>query len=695
MSNNINEKTEELIDAEKLTPQEEQEAYFLLVQIFSNAQATQNQAQFEHDLSEWKKRFKIDRFSDEYKRKIKYMLSKEFLDTIIKNFSIYQEQAQMDYSKGLDKLYKIFNNAKKHKNPEQLDKDLDALFSKYSIDIFKRNYPHIMSKLLSKSYRNEVLENNDKTNEINESNAINELNEIVENPQKFSNADNFKSAVEAWQKLHPVESFNDKNKSQVEQILSIALDERNLEKNFPATTELDLTEGHVVTLDIDPFEGKTRSQFFENARKEFFDIVNVNIGDTDRTFSWIYKYGRYINEFDTDTKNAIVNNLMKKYHAEFSSSKTNYRMPEMDSDIDELLTLSDFESIDDTKKQVVLQLLGILYNGLELTHDDISRLDIINSNVQKARIIEETHISDKLDDFMEEYPEDELTPCVLITLESNSASSLVSISDDIDLEISTNENGNTVVEESQIHSAEPNFFKTALKVIERISSSSNNSSSSDSGNNAGGSSISIETKESETIDENEENPDEKDKDINEENDSNPSIIISNITNDIPESELNEKIEIHEIEPNTENSSIETITEPAVEDILQPSTDIVDTLENYSISSADTVNSTDDNDVAPIEITSHENTSLMQTEPEDIQKNEPPDEEVFIELETSEPEKTTVHIENSKPEEPFVNTETSDSEKEVSHTKPFQNFINRLLGREKSDNGEDGEDRDDR
>ena len=138
MSNNINEKTEELIDAEKLTPQEEQEAYFLLVQIFSNAQATQNQAQFEHDLAEWKKRFKIDRFSDEYKRKIKYMLSKEFLDTIIKNFSMYQEQAQMDYSKGLEKLHKIFDRAKKHKNESQLDKDLNSFFKIYSKDILKK-----------------------------------------------------------------------------------------------------------------------------------------------------------------------------------------------------------------------------------------------------------------------------------------------------------------------------------------------------------------------------------------------------------------------------------------------------------------------------------------------------------------------------------------------------------------------------
>lgn len=662
MANNINEKTEETIEPGKLTQQEEQEAYFLLIQIFSNAQATQNQAQFEHDLSEWKKRFQIDLFSDEYKRKIKYMLSKEFLDTIIKNFSIYQEQAQMDYSKGLEKLHKIFNRAEKHKNAQQLDKDLDTFFSIYSKDIFKKNYPHIMARLLSTTYRTKVLEKFDS------SLAYKELTTITEYPQDYTDANDFKAAIEAWQKLYPIADFNDKYKSQVEQTLSTTLDERKLEELFPVSTELDLTEGQVVALDIDPFDGKTRSLFFENARLEFFDIVNVNIGDTDRLFSWIYKYGKYINAFDTDTKNAIVNNLMKKYHNEFHSSSTHFQMPKMDSGIDELLSLSEFESIDDTKKQVVLQLLGILYNGMELTDEDIYRLNIINSNVQKVRIIEDAKISEQLDDFMKDYSEDALTPSDNIALDSTSDTTLdISVSDDIDLELGHDENSNIVITEKKVHTTDPTSFKTSLKVeetlgLERVSSTSNTSSTSDSGNNAGGSSISIEFNELETIDENEKNIDENDKDTDEENVSNPSIMISNVINDMPEPELDEKIEIRKIDPNTENSSIETTTEPTVEDIHEPPTEIVDNLEKDSISSEDNINSTDDSYIASVG------------------------------PETSEPEKTAVNIETSKPEEPFVNTEVSDSEKEITPTKPFQNFFNRLLGRGKSDDNDDRDDR---
>lgn len=664
MANN-NEKTEENLETGKLTPQEEQEAYFLLVQIFSNAQATQNQAQFEHDLAEWKKRYKLDFFSDEYKRKIKYMLSKEFLDTIIKNFSIYQEQAQMDYSKGLEKLHKILDRAKKHKNESQLDKDLDSFFKIYSKDIFKKTYPHIIANLLSKAYRTKILEKFDSAL------AYNDLKNIIEHPENYKDADDYKSAIEAWHSLYPTADFNDKYRGEVEKALTTALDAKKLEQLF-SSSDIDLTDSEGLSLDIDPFAGKTRSQFFENARKEFFDIVNVNIGDTDRTFAWIYKYGRYINEFDTDTKNAIVSNLMKKYHNEFSSSKTNYRIPEMNSGADELLTLSDFETIDDTKKQVVLQLLGILYNGLELTDDDIRRLNIIHSNVQKARIIEETHISDKLDYFMEKYPEDELTPSVLITLESNSASSLdVSISDNIDLEISTNENGNIVVEEAQIHSVETNSFKTALKVtesLERISSSSNNAGSSDSGNNVGGSSISIATKEPEAIDEKEENEKEEnekeDKNVPETQVSSSPITTSSINYDIPDTQP------------TENHELEVAIDTSIEatDIKENTTDIIETSETIATivpETSETVNTLPEPD----------NTSSMSLTQENISESLPADEDSSINTETHK-------LDN--------NIEPSNNIKDA-HQNVFQNFFHNLLGRKNdapSKSGSD-DDRDDR
>ena len=53
----------------KLRDFDEDEAYLLLCEIFSYAQATKNYARFQSDLNEWKRRYPIDLFSDDLKRK--------------------------------------------------------------------------------------------------------------------------------------------------------------------------------------------------------------------------------------------------------------------------------------------------------------------------------------------------------------------------------------------------------------------------------------------------------------------------------------------------------------------------------------------------------------------------------------------------------------------------------------------------
>ena len=55
----------------KLRDFDEQEAYFMLCEIFANAQATKDYARFQSDLENWKKRFPIDLFSEDLKKKIK------------------------------------------------------------------------------------------------------------------------------------------------------------------------------------------------------------------------------------------------------------------------------------------------------------------------------------------------------------------------------------------------------------------------------------------------------------------------------------------------------------------------------------------------------------------------------------------------------------------------------------------------
>ena len=61
MANDVVDITDEV--KEKLRDFDEQEAYFLLCEIFSYAQATKDYAKFQIDLNEWKKRYPIDLFS--------------------------------------------------------------------------------------------------------------------------------------------------------------------------------------------------------------------------------------------------------------------------------------------------------------------------------------------------------------------------------------------------------------------------------------------------------------------------------------------------------------------------------------------------------------------------------------------------------------------------------------------------------
>lgn len=456
---NITEETKE-----KLRDFDEQEAYFLLCEIFSYAQATKDYAKFQIDLTEWKKRFSIELFSETYKAKIKYMLSKEFLDTVLKNFIAFDELSKKDPAEGLEKLRKILHKAEKHKDAKELDKDLDGLYKEFPMKYLKEKYPHIVGQLLSKSNRTRILEKFDS------SLAFKELDNIVQHPDSFDNVDDFKNTIEEWQKLYPTADFNDKYRDQVEKTLTETLDSRKLEELFPVSTELDLNLGEIIPIELKD-SVKDISILSKDALYEFFKIVDKNKGDVDSLFKWICKYNRYINGFDPTIKTAIVDSLMTKYAYELPPVNTKYEIPKMSNSFNNLLSLSDYNNIDDTKKQVLLQLLGILSTGKELSNEDIYRISIIDSNVKKVETIQKAKMEPKVQFFMEKFPEDKLTP-----------------SDDIYLEPVLDTSLNIT-------------FKDTLKVdepLEKVSRVSGSSSSSDNGNNSGGwsSSIALNTTDS-------------------------------------------------------------------------------------------------------------------------------------------------------------------------------------------------------
>ena len=488
MSDDILQITEET--KEVLRDFDEQEAYFLLLQIFSYAQATKDYAKFQSDLTEWKKRYPVDLFSDKFKLKIKYMLSNEFLDKVLKDFVAFDELSKKDPSKGLEKLRKILAKAEKHKDEKQLDKDLDKLYEEYPLKFLKEKYPHLVSQLLSKSNKTRILEKFDS------SLAFKELENITKNPQDFKDVEEFKSSIEEWQKLYPTADFNDKYKAQVEQTLSNVLDDKNLNALFPISNELDLSEGQVIPIELQS-NIQNISMISKDALYDFFKIVDKNKSDINSLFDWTYKYSRYINTFDLNTKNAIVNSLMLEYSHELPPINTRYEIPKMDTAKNDLLSLSDFECIDNTKKNVVLQLLGILSTGNELTHEDIYRLQIINSNVKKADLIKEACIEQKVDSFVKDFPEDKLTPYDTVYLSSLFPSLE---NDDIsNSRLQTTETESISTDDVEIKNDITDTFKKSLQVhepqLEKVDSTSSDSASSDESSSSGGTSVLISQNE--------------------------------------------------------------------------------------------------------------------------------------------------------------------------------------------------------
>lgn len=412
----------------KLRDFDELEAYFLLCEIFSNAQTTKDYARFQSDLAEWKKRYPIDLFSDELKRKIKYMLSKEFIETVLKDFAAFEALSKKDPAKGLEKLRDVLDKAEKHKDAKQLDADLEKLYKEYPLKFLKEKYPHVVSQLLSKSNRTRILEKFDS------SLAYKELSSIVEQPEKFRSEEEFKEAIGEWQRLYPTQDFNDDFKANVDSKLSTALDEKFLADNFSSITELDLNNGQVITID-----SVSTPIVVQDALHDFFKIADKNAGDVNGLFNWTCKYSKYINLLDDDAKGAIVTSLMSKFAYDLPPVGTKYQMPKMDTDANGLLSLSEYNSIDDTKKEVVIQLLGMLSTEQEITSEDRYRLNIINENVAKAKAIKRAKIEPKLELFMEKFPENKLTTYELIHLEPEKNS-------ETEITIHVDENINDVAE---------------------------------------------------------------------------------------------------------------------------------------------------------------------------------------------------------------------------------------------------------
>lgn len=370
---------------------DEEEAYFELCEIISMAQQTGNYTKFQNDLNEWKKRYPIDSFSDKYKSKIRYLLSEEFLDSILKDYLAFLQYSKLDPNKQLDKFRKIFYRAEQHKDPKKLDADLKAFYKEYPLSYLKEKFPHIVAKLTSNSYRDKILQKFDS------SQAYTEFEKVVYDSKGYSSLSDLENALKPLREQYPLADFNDEYRDKVENLLKEDSLKKALETTSLASLDMAaLSSGTVISLETGRALSHTSGMF--NQKTAYFELLEImkNPNNFNSVFDWAYKYMRYIGRFDDYHKGLIISTLVPYYKI---PKQHDYRIPIMDSKSHGYLSFGEYQSIDDIKKDTILQYIAILSTTGDLTNDDIERLEIIHDNSLKAQAVDT--ISEAVDLFTE------------------------------------------------------------------------------------------------------------------------------------------------------------------------------------------------------------------------------------------------------------------------------------------------------
>lgn len=359
---------------------DEEEAYIELCMIISFAQQTGNYTKFQSDLNEWKKRYPIESFSEKYKSKIKYLLSEEFLNSVLKDYLAFVEYSKLDPSKQLEKFRKIFSKAEQHKDAKRLDDDLKAFYKDYPLSYLQEKFPHIVSRLTSKSYREKILQKFDS------SKAFEEFERVIYLPDGYTSVSDLENALKPLQEKYPTADFNDEYRSKLEALLK----EDSLKKIVESTAldSLaidDLASGTVITLEEEKALSNSSGVF--NQKTAYFELLEImkNPNDMNGVFDWTYKYMKYINHFDDYHKGLVISTLAPYYKI---PKQHDYRIPIMDSKSHDYLSYKEYQSIDDIKKDTILQYIAILSTTGYLTNDDIERLETIHDNSIKAQAVD-------------------------------------------------------------------------------------------------------------------------------------------------------------------------------------------------------------------------------------------------------------------------------------------------------------------
>lgn len=394
-------------------------AYEELRIIFVIAIETQNFENLEARIAAWEKKYPLAEFKNpEIIRKIKAILNKDFLSQLVGDYLaakvLHEHEKQKE---AYDNLKQIIDTAKKTKDYKTAQREVrkwkDNLYSNgFSLYSFDRIYRARVCTLLLIPSRE--LKNQEK--------ATDELKKIKENGNSMDSKAYFE-AISNWQNTYSIPDFPDKLKKELNQITTEVFDsisQKRTSENAISEIEAVLSSKDVslpvnaIASILSKYDYKrfpresidiieklnmqamsiqenilnngienidltilpTISPTEASALTSLKDILNKTPNDMDSILNWIY-INRKINYSEFARENIVKLFSSVGY---IIPKQASYAIPEIDANI----LYPNTTKIDDFRKNVILNYLGLISQGTKLTLEG-------KDNLVDAHTISEEH----------------------------------------------------------------------------------------------------------------------------------------------------------------------------------------------------------------------------------------------------------------------------------------------------------------
>lgn len=379
-----------VIDEKNVQLFDEEEAYQELLMILQQAIITQSFNSVEPQITNWKRKYPLEKFSDVYKRKIKAL--KAYFEQEYQTFINLEERKKVDTVKAYFELCKIVGNARWDRNLNLAKAKIKTWENKYYTSDkqkdFSSSYQAKIKHLTDENYLFSITEKFDQTA------ATDELQALVAEVKAKKNFDEFEKNYEVWSKKYPYEDFKSDKKNIVDKLIKY--------EYTPALEEYQRQIGEINSLGLNLSAEELLQSgepiSIDNIQKSaYFELLKLlNTPDnTVQVLDWIYKYRTL--KFDEYHRGLIVEKTAPYYKI---SKNKDVQISNIGITSD--LSYDEFNNISNSRRLAATQYFTILYSGRNLENEDRKRFENVYQKSKQALLIQQTY--EEVDKIQEKEP---------------------------------------------------------------------------------------------------------------------------------------------------------------------------------------------------------------------------------------------------------------------------------------------------